>query len=85
MDFSVDEPEKLTKTVVNTHGIATNGAPFVARLILIFSLKTDFHLDQIIQLMKIMYNATRIIYLDIFDNLKNVIKVCSQFFTKNMI
>lgn len=26
MDFSVDEPEKLTKTVVNTHGIATNGA-----------------------------------------------------------
>ena len=44
--------------------------PFVARLILIFSLKTNFHLDQIIQLMKIMYNATRIIYLDIFGNLK---------------
>ena len=67
--FSTEEPKKPVKIVLALMVASLMGQPaFVARLITMFSLKNDFLLDQIIKLMKVIHDATGIVYLVMRDN-----------------
>ena len=67
--FSIEEPKKPVKIVLALMVASLMGQPaFVARLITMFSLKNDFLLDQIIKLMKVIHDATGIVYLVMRDN-----------------
>lgn len=76
MGFLVDEPGKPAKTVLALIVAPPMGQPALfARMIPWFSLKFDFLFNQIIQSMKLMYDATFIVYLVPCDNLEYMLKM----------
>ena len=68
--FSVDQPNKATKTVLALMVDPLMGASaFVARLLPIFFLKSDLLFEQIEILVKLIHDAGGYVYLVISDNL----------------
>ena len=78
--YAENEPEKIANTVLALMVAPLMGKPaFVARLIPVHTLTSDFLYEQISNLLKIIYEAAGFVFLVINDNLRANQKMFSAF------